>query len=402
MNQFINMGKMISLGNSSWDAADDSGLLNIAVKHRGGPYLETTEGHKFINMCSCSYLGLDTHPEIVRSAAQSVLEAGTINLPTSRVRIRLQMLDEVEEQLSELFGAIARTTISCSAGTSGVLPILASGALTSGKKPTMIFDKYSHFSINHIKPICGDETEVLTCPHNDLNFIEDICKKNSNVAYIADGAYSMGGNAPVKELEELQEKYGLFLYFDDSHSVSAYGPNGIGYIRSNLKELSEKTIIVASLAKGFGACGGIILYGPRLDIPTIDRFGGPMSWSQYINPAGIGAIKASINIHKTNELVELQAKLKKNVEYFDRTIETIDAGNDLPIRVIQVIESSKAIKISEAVFKKGFYTSAVFFPIVPRGTAGLRVMARADMSLQDITAFCNAVDMITNEYLDYS
>lgn len=388
------MKKAISLGNPSWNEAYDAGLLNIPVKHLESPYLETISGHKFINMCSCSYLGLDTHPEIVKGAANAVLKAGTINLPTSRVRIRLSMLDEAEEELSQLFNGIARTTVSCSAGTSGILPVLASGILTDNKKPVMAFDKFSHFSINHIKPICGDETEVVTCPHNDLNFIEDLCKKNPVVAYIADGAYSMGGCAPVKELEELQNKYGLFLYFDDSHSISAYGKHGIGYVRSALDELTERTIIVGSLAKGFGACGGIVLYGAHKNIPIVDRFGGPMSWSQYINPAGIGAIQASIKIHKSDKLEQLQQKLKLNVDYFDKNIKTIDAGNDLPIRVVQVGEPSKAVKFSEEVFANGFYTSAVFFPIVQKGTAGLRVMPRADMSSENIAEFCRTVSSL--------
>ena len=35
----------------------------------------------------------------------------------------------------------------------------------------MVFDKFAHFSMDYIKPICGDETQVLTAPHNDMNFL---------------------------------------------------------------------------------------------------------------------------------------------------------------------------------------------------------------------------------------
>lgn len=37
--------------------------------------------------------------------------------------------------------------------------------------------KHSHYSMNPIKASCADETEVKTAPHNDLSFIEELCKK---------------------------------------------------------------------------------------------------------------------------------------------------------------------------------------------------------------------------------
>jgi 7-keto-8-aminopelargonate synthetase-like enzyme len=42
-------------------------------------------------------------------------------------------------------------------------------------------------------------------------------------------------------------------------------------------------------------------------------------------------------------------------------------------------------------FREGFYSSAVFFPIVARNQAGLRVMVRSDMSEQDIRRFAALV-----------
>jgi 7-keto-8-aminopelargonate synthetase-like enzyme len=55
-------------------------------------------------------------------------------------------------------------------------------------------------------------------------------------------------------------------------------------------------------------------------------------------------------------------------------------------------------EISGEIFRRGFYTSPVFFPVVERGKAGLRVMIRADNSARDIEAFCDAVaDLVGKE-----
>jgi 7-keto-8-aminopelargonate synthetase-like enzyme len=263
---------------------------------------------------------------------------------------------------------------------------------TQGQRPVLIFDKHAHFALNQVKAICGDETQVVTCNHNDVDFIEDMCKRYPLVGYVADGAYSMGGSAPIERLLALQDKYGLFLYFDDSHSLSAYGEQGEGYIRTYMPELNPRTLLVYSLAKAFGANGGGIFMSEKADYQSVfRRFGGPMSYSQYINPAAIGAAMASLDIHKSSELGVLQEKLSSNIRLFDSLFNTEHAGSGLPIRVIPLDSPDMAISVSEGVFKRGYYTSAVFFPIVARNKSGLRVMLRADMSEEDVRSFCSAV-----------
>ncbi len=397
-NNYINIKKAIELGNPSWDQLAQQQLIKIAIENFGNSQLVTREGHKFINMCSCSYLGLEFHPKIVQGGIDGLRRAGTLNVPSSRLRIYHALLEEVEIELSDLFNARVITTLSCSVATSGILPLLSSGQFTSGIKPVMIFDKNSHFSIAHIKPICADETQVLTAPHNDIEFVEDQCKKNKVVAYIADGAYSLGGHAPVEELIRLQNKYGLFLYFDDSHSLSIFGEKGRGFVRSYFKDLGRRTIIVSSLGKAFGASGGIIMLDAKTDVTILERFGGPLAWSQCINPAAMGAILASVKIHRSNELKQRQIKLRDNLSYFDHLIKTGNSGVPLPIRVVNLPNADMAAECSHYIFQQGFYTSAIFFPIMARGEAGLRVMCRTNMSKKDIYQFHKAVKDAINLY----
>lgn len=390
-NQYMNVQKSISIGNPSWESAKQSQLTDLLVEHIGNARLRDQNGHEFINMCSCSYLALDVHPKIVQAAADHVIKAKTVNLPTSRIRIRLGMLDEAEEALASHFGCEVLTALSCSAASVAVLPLMAAGVFSGGERPLMIFDKHCHFSMNQMKPNCGDETEVVSCGHNDLNFIEDACKKNQTVAYVAEGAYSMGGQAVVADLLRLQDKYGLYLYFDDAHSLSAYGDRGEGYVRSFMPELSDRTIIVCSLAKAFGTNGGAIFLGPKEQKDIVRRFGGPMSYSQYINPATIGATIASVEVHRSEEFPILQRQLQDNIALFDSLLPTAHSGNGLPIRLVVLKEAELAVKCSEMLFREGFYSSAVFFPIVARNQAGLRVMVRADMSEHDIRRFAALV-----------
>lgn len=247
MGKYANVEKMVNLSRQSWKEAESSGLARIRTVGARGNKLVAENGHEFINMCSCSYLGLDRHPLVIEGAVEAMRQEGALWLSVSRARIAPRLISEVEDLLSELFGGHATAAVSCSSASVGVLPLLASGHFTGGDKPLMIFDKHCHFSMNVMKASCADETEIVTCEHNDVGFIEDMCKKHKQVAYVGDGAYSMGGRAPVAELKQLQEKYGLFLYLDDSHSLSAYGARGRGYVRTEFGELGDRTIVVASL-----------------------------------------------------------------------------------------------------------------------------------------------------------
>jgi 7-keto-8-aminopelargonate synthetase-like enzyme len=402
IHRFRNNATAIPSGNEGWNVALEHRLIDIRTDpENSGRVLRRRDGHRFINLCSCSYLGLTSHPQILEGAVEALRTQQSMDLPTSRIRLRLNLLEEFEVQLSELFGARTVSAVTCSSASAGVLPLVASGHLCPDGKPrVMAFDRFSHFSMNLIKPICADESEVVTTPHNDVNFLEDLCKKHGRVAYVCDGVYSMGGVAPIQDLLALQDKYGLFLFIDDSHSLSLWGENGRGYARSSMTTVNPLTIIVASLGKGFGTSGGIIMLGNEKSEPTLTRFGGPLAWSQGLNVPSIGASMASIALHHSQELVDLQQRLRTNIELFDCLVATEQRNNGFPLKVIHVGETDDAVRASGEILEAGFYTSAVFFPIVRKGDASLRIMLRADLTTDEIRQFVRTLNASMEAFHD--
>jgi 7-keto-8-aminopelargonate synthetase-like enzyme len=63
----------------------------------------------------------------------------------------------------------------------------------------------------------------------------------------------------------------------------------------------------------------------------------------------------------------------------------------LNIRLVPIGDEAGTVACSGRILARGYYTSAVFFPIVERGKAGLRVMIRADNRREDIAEFCGIV-----------
>lgn len=390
-NLYSNFRKVITLADRDWDIAEEGKVAGLDVEVQSPNHLLDQFGRELHHFCTTSYLGLDHHPALLAGAMDALRETGSLRIANSRNRCKLAILERYEEELSQLFDAVCLSALSCSAASAGVLPLLASGIFTKGRPPAMVFDRHAHYSMNHLKAACADETLVMTAPHNDLDFLESACQQNGLVAYIADAAYSMGGVANLEDLLYLKDRYGLFLYLDDSHALSAVGEHGAGLVRPRLATLAEDCLIVASLAKSFGASGGLVMLGNERQKKLIQRYGGPSNWSQSLNCAAIGAGRASIRLHRSAEFVTLQNNLQANIRLFDSLISTDQCNSNMAIRLIKCGQAGVANRIASDLAERGFFTSAVFFPVVARGEAAIRITLRADMPPTLIRRFCEVV-----------
>lgn len=383
-----NNQKMIPASESAWRVAQEANMLGIRVDATRGQnhFRELDSGHEFANLCSCSYLGLNSHPGVLQGGIDALRAEGITGLSMAEFRIRLGLAEQLEHELAALYGGPVLPAVTSSALTAAILPVLGSGHLTQSEPLVMAFDKHAHFSMQFVRPIVADETLVVSVPHNDLNAVEDLCRKYPRVAYVCDGVYSTGGSTDLSDLLTLQEKYGLFLYIDDSHGLVIQGARGEGYVRSRLPELNERTLIVASIAKAFGSTGGIAMLGSRKHYDFLYRTG-PMGWSQALRTAALGTSLGSIAVQRSPELAQRQAQLARNIALFDEHIATAQRGDGLHIKVVEVGEQDKAVALSRRLYQRGFYCSAVFFPIVPVGRAGIRLMLRGDLPTEMVLAF---------------
>ncbi|MFD0351011.1 aminotransferase class I/II-fold pyridoxal phosphate-dependent enzyme [Kitasatospora aburaviensis] len=264
-HRYRNNQKMVPASEAAWGLAQKHGMLGLVVEAVEGQnrLREVHSGHEFANLSSCSYLGLNSHPTVVEAGRAALAEERITGLSMGEFRIRLGIMERLEEELSEHFGAHVLPSVSCGVLSAAILPLLASGHLTDGEPLVVVFDRFAHFSMNFLKPVLADETLVLTCPHNDLAYLEEVCRKYPRVAYVCEGVYSVGGQADLAGIKALQERYGMFVYLDDSHAMSAVGERGVGFARTVFDELDSRTIVVASIAKAFGSTGGIAMTGDR-------------------------------------------------------------------------------------------------------------------------------------------
>ncbi|AYG62166.1 aminotransferase class I/II-fold pyridoxal phosphate-dependent enzyme [Rhizobium jaguaris] len=398
---YRNTLSVINFADRNLAAAEREGLMALYVKpdkNRSVFWSAASEDRQVTDFVRCSYLGLDNHPQILEGAIEAVRRHNALHWSCARTRLNFSMLGELEDALSDLFVARVITYTTVLAANMGALPLLASGHLTENKRPTIVFDRLAHATLAFHKPVVANETRVETIAHNDLNALEDICRRNDRVVYVCDGVYSMGGSAPIGDLLALQDRYGLFLYIDDAHGISLFGTSGEGFVRSQVgRSLGERTIIAASLGKGFGASGGLLMLGTLRQEELFRRFSIAYAFSASLNLAAIGAAMASQALHRTEELKLRQDALGQRIIAFDGKVASEQAGSTLPIRTIEFGGERSAIHAARRILNKGFFTSAIFFPTVAKGKAGLRICLTASHSIEEIEGLAHGISEVLDE-----
>ncbi|UPJ26324.1 aminotransferase class I/II-fold pyridoxal phosphate-dependent enzyme [Bradyrhizobium sp. CW1] len=343
-----------------------------------------------LDFVRCSYLGLDDHPAIVAGTIAAI--QGQLSLHSSRAgkQRSSDLLAELEEALSKIFRARVLTFSSLMLVHLVAMPMLASGRLTGGKKPVVVFDGFSCM-FPTCQNLTADDTRVKAIVHNDIGTLEQLCREHPVVAYVCDGVYWMGSYSPIEKLRQLQERYGLFLYIDDAHGISILGSHGEGFVRSQFPQtLGDRTLIAGSLGNGFGASGGILMLGTAHHESLLRRESIP-TYSEGPNLATVGAALESCKLHRSPELSRRQMQLAQRIDMFDRRLTTAGQGNSLPIRMITVGSEVDALAVSRGLLDGGIYTLVTFFPAVGQGAARIRVSITAKHEPDDIERLCDCM-----------
>ena len=105
-------------------------------------------------------------------------------------------------------------------------------------------------------------------------------------------------------------------------------------------------------------------------------------------------------INKIADDDTLVKRLWENREYFAKRMEEagLNTGSTVtPVIPVIVGDAEKAEELSARLYEKGVYAQAIKFPVVPRGTARLRVMISAAHTREDLEKAADAIIEITKE-----
>jgi glycine C-acetyltransferase len=347
-----------------------------------------------LNMCANNYLGLADNKEIITAAKKSYSEWG-YGLSSVRFICGTQEIHkELEKKIAEFLGtedSILYT--SCFDANGGLFETILS------EEDAVISDELNHASIIDGIRLC--KAQRFRYKNNDMNDLEAKLKEasTSKIKLIAtDGVFSMDGFiANLKGVCDLADKYGAMVMVDDSHAVGFMGKQGRGTHEYN-NVMGRVDIITGTLGKALGGASGGYTSGRKEIIDLLRQRSRPYLFSNTVAPSIVaGSIKVLDMLSTTTHLRD---KLEYNTKYFRDKIKK--AGLNIkegvhPIVPIMLGDAVLAQKVATRMLEKGVYVIGFFYPVVPKGTARIRVQISAAHSKKDLDFAIKAFKEVKEE-----
>lgn len=364
-----------------------------------GPEIKVKTGQTVMNFCANNYLGLSSHPEIIKAAHKALDEWG---YGMSSVRFICGTQDihrRLEAKVSEFLGMDDTILYAaCFDANGGVFePFLDDSC-------AVISDALNHASIIDGVRLC--KAKRFRFKHNDMDDLERCLKESQDAKYrlvCTDGAFSMDGDiARLKGICNLADKYDAMVLVDDSHATGFMGKHGRGTHEYN-DVMGRVDLITTTFGKALGGASGGCTSGRAELIEWLRQKSRPYLFSNTLAPAVAGATLKVFEL--LSSTTELRDKLEKNQRYFREKM--TEAGFDIipgdhPIVPIMFGKFENDAKLAQDfardLLDEGIYVIGFSYPVVPKGQARIRVQLSAAHEIEHIDKAITAFTKIGKKY----
>jgi glycine C-acetyltransferase len=327
-----------------------------------------------INMCANNYLGLSSHPEVIKAAHEG-LNARGYGMSSVRFICGTQDIHkDLEDRLTEFLGT--EDTIlfpSCMDANAGVFEAVLT------EKDVMIADRLVHASIVDGMRLCKAQQD--TFKHSDMAHLEEKLKLHQDKRVrliITDGSFSMDGDlAKLDKIVELAEKYNSMVFVDDSHASGFIGKTGRG-THEHCGVFGKIDIITTTLGKALGGASGGCVSGRKELVEMCRQKARPYLFSNTVAPVVVTGALAVLDL--ISKSTERRDKLERNTEFWRKGL--TEAGliikeGETPIVPVMLFNAKLSQDFAKALYDEGIYAVGFFFPVVPKGQARIRTQLSA-------------------------
>ncbi len=344
-----------------------------------------------LNFCANNYLGLSSHPGIVR-AAHDALDRWGYGLSSVRFICGTQGVHkDLEGAISRFFGFEDAILYSCCFdANTGLFETL----LTD--QDAILSDALNHASIIDGIRLCKAERHRYA--NSDMKELEEALRKtrDKRVRLIAtDGVFSMDGTlARLGDICELADRYQALVMVDDSHATGFVGKTGRGTPEYH-GVLDRIDVLTSTLGKALGGAAGGFTTGRRHVIEMLRQRSRPYLFSNTLPPPICGAALKAFEI--LSSTTALRDKLEENTRHFrtemGRRGFQIKPG-DHPICPIMLHDAKLAHEFARAMLEEGIYVVGFSYPVVPRDQARIRVQISAAHERADLDRAIDAFEKV--------
>ncbi len=370
-------GKMKDFLSKELQDIKDAGLYKkerVIITPQGADVKVQGKADDVVIMCANNYLGLSSHPEVIK-AAKDALDTHGFGMSSVRFICGTQDIHkELEDRIAKFYGTEDTILYAAAFDANGGVfePLfLAEDAIIS--------DELNHASI--IDGVRLAKAARYRYKHSDMADLEEQLKQAQAQRFrviVTDGVFSMDGDiAKLDQICDLADKYDALVMIDECHSAGFIGKTGRG-TPEYCNVMGRVDIITGTLGKALGGAMGGYTTGKKEIVEMLRQRSRPYLFSNSLAPSIVGAANKVFDILATD--TSLRDKLESNTKYFKDRI--IEAGFDIvkgdsPIVPVMLYEAPLAQKFAERLLEEGVYAVGFFYPVVGKGKARIRTQISA-------------------------
>lgn len=326
------------------------------------------EGVETIMIGSNNYLGLTSHPEVIKAGVEALEKYGTGCSGSRFLNGTLDIHTKLEDELAKFLHKEAVVTFST--GFQSNLGIISAIA---GRNDVILCDKENHASIYDACRL--SYAQMLRFKHSDMEDLERLLKtvgEDKGILIVTDGVFSMSGEiCKLPEIVKLAKKYGARIMVDDAHGLGVLGKHGRGTAEYFGLE-DEVDIYMGTFSKSLASLGGYMASTKRV-VDYVKHTSRPYIFSASITPASVACARKSLEIlnkepERVKNLIDIANYMREGLK--KNNIDIIES--ETPIIPIYTYDDVKTFKACKMLLERGVYVNPVVSPATPVGQSLLR------------------------------
>lgn len=349
------------------------------------------DGRDMLMLASNDYLGLRTHPRVVRRMQEAAACWGAGSGASRLISGNTCLFGQLEERLAALKQTGAALVFS-----TGYMANLGLLQALAGPGDVIFSDALNHASI--VDGCRLSRARTVVYPHGDLDRLGAELERSaacSRRVIVTDGLFSMDGDcAPVARLRDLAHRYDAQLVVDDAHGTATLGTSGGGVLEQAGIAGPHDVIVMGTLGKALGSFGAFVAGPATLKPFLVNRARSFMFTTALPSPVVAASLEA---LQIVSEEPGLVAQLQENARFMRQGLTQL--GFDIlqsTSHIIPIVTGDVrcATTMAAALMDTGLFVLAIRPPSVPPGGARLRITVMATHMRDDLSRALDSIHSV--------
>jgi 7-keto-8-aminopelargonate synthetase-like enzyme len=328
---------------------------------------------------------------VMAAAKQAIDDYGTSVGASRLVSGDKKLHHELEHELADFLGIDATMVLPSGHSTneSTIGHLFGPGDL-------ILHDALAHNSIQQGAILSGARRRAF--PHNDWQACEKLLAElrpaYRRVLIAIEGVYSMDGDFPdLPRFIEIKKRHKALLYIDIAHCLGVMGKRGRGIIEHCNVDARDVDVIMGTISKGLGSCGGFI-GGSKEMIQYLKYTTPAFVFATGISPSATAAALESLRVLQDDpgRLKTLHDRASLFLSLAKARSMNTGTSGQTPVIPIVLGNSLHCMLASEKMFERGVNVQPILHPAVEEKASRLRFFITSDHTEDQIRY---TVDVLT-------